>query len=431
MYALLDGNNFYVACERAFQPRLHGTPVVVLSNNDGCAISRSEEAKQWGVKMGQPYFQLRTLEERGLVALSGNFQLYGDLSRRMMRLAAQLGPQQSLYSIDECFITELQGIPHLATRARQVRAQILRGLGIPCCVGLAPTPTLAKLCNHIAKDAERKPGSYPAALAQVCDWSSLNDAQQRYLLRHTPAAAVWGIGRRLAPQLAAHGVHSAWDVAQMPLHMARQRWSTVLERTVLELRGTPCITPELAPAPPQQITHTRSFGERISTLPPLAEALSSFVSQAAARARQQGLVAGQLQVFVHTSPLHPATYWHAQLTVPLQPPTADSRTLVAAALQALQRIYRPGHALMKAGVLLLDLCPPSAVQTDWLLEPPPLQPPRLMQTLDALNQRFGPGTLQLGSSGLAPDHTAAWHLRQARRSPLYTLRYSDLPVAYA
>ena len=431
MYALLDGNNFYVSCERAFQPRLQGRPVVVLSNNDGCAISRSEEAKQLGVKMGQPYYQLRDLERQGLVALSGNFQLYGDMSRRMMALAAQLGPQQELYSIDECFISGLHGIADLADRARQVRAQIQRGLGIPCCIGLAPTQTLAKLCNHIAKDAERKPGSYPAVLAQVCDWSGLNEAQQRYLLRHTPAAAVWGIGRRLAPQLAAHGVHSAWDVAQMPLHMARQYWSCVLERTVLELRGTPCITADVAPPPPQQIAYTRSFGEKITDLPPLIEAVSDFVSHAAARARQQALVAGQLHVFIHTSPQQPASYWRAQLTVPLQPPTADTRALVGVAVQALQHIYRPGHRLMKAGVLLLDLCAPSAVQADLLAPPPDAAPGRLMQTLDHINQRYGPGTLKLGSCGLAPAHSADWHLRQALRTPLYTLRYSDLPVAHA
>lgn len=431
MYALLDGNNFYVSCERAFQPRLQGQPVVVLSNNDGCAISRSEEAKQLGVKMGQPYYQLRDLQRQGLVALSGNFQLYGDMSRRMMALAAQLGPQQELYSIDECFISGLQGVPDLAARARQVRAQIQRGLGIPCCIGLAPTQTLAKLCNHIAKDAERKPGSYPAVLAQVCDWSALNAAQQRYLLRRTPAAAVWGIGRRLAPQLAAHGLHTAWDVAQMPLHMARQYWSCVLERTVLELRGTPCITAEVAPPPPQQIAYTRSFGEKITELPPLIEAVSDFVSHAAARARQQALVAGQLHVFIHTSPQQPATYWRAQLTVPLQPPTADTRALVALAVQALQHIYRPGHRLMKAGVLLLDLCAPGAVQADLLAPPPDAAPGRLMQALDHINQRYGPGTLKLGSCGLAPAHSADWHLRQALRTPLYTLRYGDLPVAHA
>lgn len=431
MYALLDGNNFYVSCERAFQPRLQGLPVVVLSNNDGCAISRSEEAKQLGVKMGQPYYQLRDLQRQGLVALSGNFQLYGDMSRRMMALAAQLGPQQELYSIDECFISGLQGVPDLAARARQVRAQLQRGLGIPCCIGLAPTQTLAKLCNHIAKDAERKPGSYPAVLAQVCDWSALNAAQQRYLLRRTPAAAVWGIGRRLAPQLAAHGVHSAWDVTQMPLHMARQYWSCVLERTVLELRGTPCITAEVAPPPPQQIAYTRSFGEKITDLPPLIEAVSDFVSHAAARARQQARVAGQLHVFIHTSPQQPATYWRAQLTVPLQPPTADTRALVAVAVQALQHIYRPGHRLMKAGVLLLDLCAPGAVQADLLAPPPDAAPGRLMQALDHINQRYGPGTLKLGSCGLAPAHSADWHLRQALRTPLYTLRYGDLPVAHA
>lgn len=431
MYALLDGNNFYVSCERAFQPALQGQPVVVLSNNDGCAISRSEEAKQLGVAMGQPYFALRALEQQGLVALSANFQLYGDMSRRMMGLAAQLGPKQEIYSIDECFISALDGVPQLMQRARQLRADILQGLGIPCCIGLAPTKTLAKLANRIAKDAERKPGSYPQVLEQVCDWSALNVAQQRYLLRRTPAKHVWGIGQRLAPQLAAHGLHTAWDVTQMPLQMARQYWSCVLERTVLELRGTACMATEEAPAPQQQIAYTRSFGQKVSSLPPLLEAVADFASHAAANARQQGLVAGQLQVFAHTSPQQPGAYWSGQRTVPLYPPTADTRTLVAAAVQAVTQFYRPGHRLMKAGVLLLDLCAAYAVQPDLLTPAPAPQAARLMQAMDGLNQRFGPGTVRLGQSGLAPPHSAPWHLRQMRRSPLYTLSYQDLPVALA
>ncbi|MDH0365006.1 Y-family DNA polymerase, partial [Comamonas aquatica] len=243
MFALIDGNNFYVSCERAFRPSLRGLPVVVLSNNDGCAISRSDEAKAMGIKMGQPYFQFRGLElVSQLVCLSANFELYGDMSARMMAIAAGLGPLQEIYSIDECFIGDLDGIRDLTRRAFAVRERILCWTGIPSCIGLAPTKTLAKLCNHVAKDAERKPGSYPAELARVCNWTELSREQRIDLLRRTSAGDVWGIGRRIAARLAEQGILTALDVARMPATQARDEWSVLLERTVRELQGISCIS---------------------------------------------------------------------------------------------------------------------------------------------------------------------------------------------
>jgi DNA polymerase V len=202
MYALVDGNNFYVSCERVFRPSLQGRPVVVLSNNDGCAIARSNEAKALGIKMGAPWFQIRHLEEQaGLVALSANFTLYGDMSDRMMSLAAGLGPSQEIYSIDESFIS-LQGVRDCHTkRAQVVRDRILQWVGIPCGVGIAPTKTLAKLANYIAKTAERKPGSYPAELAQVCNLATLPQADLDAVLAATEVGEVWGVGRRIGEQL--------------------------------------------------------------------------------------------------------------------------------------------------------------------------------------------------------------------------------------
>lgn len=200
MFALIDGNNFYVSCERAFRPALEGIPVVVLSNNDGCAISRSDEAKALGVKMGQPFFQLRDLvEHKGLVCLSPNFELYGDMSDRMMTLAAGLGPTQEIYSIDESFIGDLDGVRDLTRRAFAIRARILKWTGIPTCVGLAPTKTLAKLCNHVAKDSERKPGSYPAELQRVCNWAELSKQQRINILGRTPAGEIWGVAGASRP----------------------------------------------------------------------------------------------------------------------------------------------------------------------------------------------------------------------------------------
>ena len=212
----MDGNNFYASCERVFQPRLIGRPVVVLSNNDGCAIARSDEAKALGIKMGAPFFKIRHLEEEaGLVALSANFALYGDMSDRMMSLAAGLGHRQEVYSIDECFV-DLAGIPgDLVQRARKIRARIHQWTGIPTCIGIGPTKTLAKLANAIAKSAERKPGSYPAHHAQICHLGAISEAERTALLAATDVAEVWGVGRQLSAQLQQVGIRTALDLARM------------------------------------------------------------------------------------------------------------------------------------------------------------------------------------------------------------------------
>ena len=249
MYALVDGNNFYVSCERVFRPDLEGRPVVVLSNNDGCAIARSNEAKALGIAMGAPWFQIKHLEdEAGLVALSANFALYGDMSDRMMSLAAGLGPIQEIYSIDESFIG-LHGVrDDLGMRAWTVRNRILKWIGIPCGVGIGPTKTLAKLANHVAKTAERKPGSYPSEFATVCNLALLPLASREALMAATEVGDVWGVGPRISKQLLDAGVLTALDLARMNPALVRERWSVVLERTVRELQGESCLPIEDVPA---------------------------------------------------------------------------------------------------------------------------------------------------------------------------------------
>lgn len=435
MFALIDGNNFYVSCERAFQPALRGRPVVVLSNNDGCAISRSDEAKAMGIKMGQPYYQFRELERTtDLVCLSANFELYGDMSARMMAIAAGLGPLQEIYSIDESFIGDLDGIPDLTRRARAIRGRIWRWTSIPTCIGLAPTKTLAKLCNHIAKDAERKPGSYPAELARVCNWAELTPAQHRELLQRTPAGDVWGIGRRLATRLAEQGIHTALDLARMPAAKARSEWSVVLERTVRELQGNSCISLEHAPALKQQIACTRSFGHAISALPPLVEAVSEFATRAAEKLRHSHQLAGALLVFAHTSPFRPGPRFNQSITIPLQRPTADTRALVTAAVDGLRKIYQPGFELAKAGVMLLDLCPASTQQqAELLFEEPGTRrnEGKLMEAMDRINARYGKATLHIGSTGHTQTDEAGWRMKQERRTPRYTTRLDEIPIARA
>jgi DNA polymerase V len=436
MYALIDGNNFYVSCERVFQPRLIGRPVVSLSNNDGCAISRSNEAKEIGVKMGQPWFEFRHLEkEAGLVALSANFALYGDMSNRMMIIAADLGPTQEIYSIDESFI-DLRGVGgDLAKRAHEVRDRILMWIGIPCGVGIGSTKTRAKLANHIAKTAERKPGSYPRELATVCHLESLSlslsPSDVDAIMAATDVGEVWGVGRQLGKQLKALGILSMLDLMRLSPAMVRSRWNVVLERTVRELQGEQCISMEEAPAPKQQIACTRSFGQPIATLPPLVQAVSDFASRAAEKLREQNSVASELLVFAHASPFRKGPQFSRQVVVKLIRPTADTRLLVKAASDGITGIYCPGFQLAKAGVMLLDIRPAAIRQGE--LDFGDADSPskaKLMETMDMLNQRFGRGTIGIARAGLSKTHRA-WTMKQERLSPHYTTRWTDLPIVKA
>jgi DNA polymerase V len=428
MLALVDGNNFYVSCERMFRPDLLGRPVVVLSNNDGCAIARSNEAKDLGIKMGAPWFKIRHMEESaGLVGLSANFELYGDMSDRMMTFAAALGHQQEVYSIDECFL-DLTGIPgDLELRSRKIRSRILRATKIPTCVGIAPTKTLAKLANHIAKNAERKPGSYPAQHAQVCHLGALRTTEFQDLLKATEVGEVWGVGRRIEAQLRQADIHTAWDLAQMNPGTARSRWSVVLEKTVRELQGTPCFTFEDQPQPKQQIACTRSFGRPVTDLVALQEAITTFACRAAEKLRKQGSHAGVLMAFIRTSPFRErdAQYSGYRMFKMLEP-TNDSTALTQGALAVLQVIYRPGFNYAKAGVMLMDLSPANRHQYSLDLGPAhDASRGRLMSAMDGLNRRFGRGTVTLATAGVASS-AKQWSMKQERRTPRYTTRWDEL-----
>ena len=432
MYALVDGNNFYVSCERVFRPSLDGRPVVVLSNNDGCAIARSNEAKALGIKMGAPWFQIRHMEEtEGLVALSANFTLYGDMSDRMMSLAAGLGPVQEVYSIDESFIS-LQGVRgDLTKRSRAIRERIDRWVGIPCGVGIGQTKTLAKLANYIAKTAERKPGSYPDELAQVCNLTTLPAQDLDDVLAATLVEEVWGVGRKIGTQLHEGGIHTVLDLIRMDPATIRRRWSVVLERTVRELQGMQCIDLDDAPAPKKEIACTRSFGQAITELPPLVEAVSEFASRAAEKLRKQGSLASQLLVFAHTSPFRPGSRFNRSIVVPLRRPTADTGKLVWAAAVGMRRMYEPGYKMANAGVMLLDLVPGSVLQGELDLEEEDQRDrTKLMVALDTLNGRYGKGTVHSASTG-GTNKGKDWGMKQERRTPNYTTKWEDVPVARA
>lgn len=333
--------------------------------------------------------------------------------------------------IDESFIG-LQGVRgDLTKRAHAIRARINQWVGIPCGVGIGQTKTLAKLANHIAKTAERKPGSYPAELAQVCNLAALPPQDLDDVLATTLVEEVWGVGRKLAAQLHEGGVHTVLDLARLDPATVRRRWSVVLERTVRELQGMQCIDLDDAPAPKKQIACTRSFGQAITELAPLVEAVSEFASRAAEKLRRQGGLASQLLVFCHTSPFRPGPRFNRSIVVPLRRPTADTGELVSAAAASMRRIYKPGYKMAKAGVMLLDLVPGGVLQGELALEEEDHRDrTRLMVALDALNQRYGKGTVHSANTG-GTNKRQAWVMKQERRTPQYTTRWEDVPVAKA
>ena len=382
--------------------------------------------------MGAPWFQIRHLEEtEGLVALSANFTLYGDMSDRMMSLAAGLGPVQEIYSIDESFIG-LQGVRgDLTKRSRAIRERIDRWVGIPCGVGIGQTKTLAKLANYIAKTAERKPGSYPDELAQVCNLTTLPAQDLDDVLAATLVEEVWGVGRKISAQLHEGGIHTVLDLARMDPATIRRRWSVVLERTVRELQGMQCIDLDDSPEPKQEIACTRSFGQAITELPPLVEAVSEFASRAAEKLRKQGSLASQLLVFAHTSPFRPGPRFNKSVVVPLRRPTADTGKLVWAAAMGMRHMYEPGYKMAKAGVMLLDLVPGNVLQGELDLEEEDQRDrTKLMVALDTLNGRYGKGTVHSASTG-GSNKGKHWGMRQERRTPQYTTKWEDVPVARA
>lgn len=445
MLALVDGNNFYVSCERVFRPALVGRPVVVLSNNDGCAIARSNEAKALGIKMGQPWFEFRHMErDANLVALSANFELYGDMSDRMMQVVGGFAPAQEIYSIDESFLdfTGIRG--DLAELGRKLRSEVLAATGIPTCVGFGPSKTLAKLANHIGKTAERKPGLYPSDLAQVCNLGAegkLGTRRVGQLFRATDVGEVWGVGPRISTQLKAAGVQTVADLIKLDLATIRKRFSVVLERTVMELRGTRCIAFDDEPAANQQIMCSRSFGTPVLQLDELVEAVTVFASRAAEKLRGQGSATGAVSVFIRTSPFRKQDRQYSQsVTVPLRRPTGDTHAIVASAVNGLRAIYRDGYRYAKAGVMLLDLQPQDLAQgeldlvggscPDGTSHDEGRDRSRLMSAIDRVNQRYGRGSLTVASAGTEAV-AKSWTMRQDRRTQRYTTSWDEMPIARA
>lgn len=426
MFALIDANNFYVEAEKQFNPGLTGKPIVILSSNDGCVVSRSNEAKAIGIKMGEPFFKIKEMEHtHGLVALSSNYPLYADMSNRLYTLAQGLGPEMEPYSVDEVFIGDLSGIRNLTRRAWTIRDRILTGIGLPCGIGLGPTKTLAKLANHISKSSERKPGSYPAQHMRVCNLLELGRTDIDRLLEATPVTDIWGIGPRIGDQLLEAEIYNALQLKNLNPAIARKCWSLQIEKTVRELRGESCIQMELAPPPKKTIICSKSFGRVVTELPELVEAVCAYATTAAEKLRKQASRAGLLQVFAHSSPFRPGPRFSRSILIPLPGPTADTTLIVAAATLGATKIFEEGYELVKAGIVLMDFYEPTYNQTELDLGTSLKDKSSLLETMDRLNSKYGRGTVQVAAMGV--QHIPrVWAMKQERRTPGYTTNFQDI-----
>jgi len=417
VFALIDANNFYVSCERVFNPSLAHVPMVVLSNNDGCVVARSNEVKALGLKMGTPWFQLRELAEKhDIRAFSSNYSLYADMSSRMMNVLAAYSPDQEVYSIDECFLG-LAGFSqyNLVTYGQRMRTQVRQWLGLPVCVGFGETKTLAKLANHCAKkDLAGQDG--------VCDLTQLSQPERSRIFAALPVNEVWGVGRRLTEQLNQRHILTVEDLRTANPEALRKAFSVVLERTVRELNGIACQNLEAVAPNKQQIMSSRSFGAYVYDLPGLGEAVAVYMARAAEKLRRQGSLAGIVQVYIRTNPFKDnAPQYHPSLTIPLPEATDDTARLIRAAHWGLKRIYKPGFAYQKAGIALLDLSPQANAQIPLFANKPDRH--ALMQVMDRINATFGRGSLRSAAEGMRQN----WRMKRDRMSPAYTTRWDELP----
>lgn len=403
MFGLCDCNNFFASCERVFRPELNGRPVVVLSNNDGCVIARSNEAKALGIRMGHPYFQIRGLEKRYNIAVfSSNFSLYGDMSRRVIRTLRQMVPAAEVYSIDEAFL-DLRGIAieRLEEQGRLINRTVRRNTGIPVSLGIAPTKTLAKIASKLCKH-------YPK-LQGTCLMHRPQDIEK--VLRSFPIGDVWGIGRKHRSMLQAAGIQTAWDFTQRPEAWIRSRMGVTGLRTWKELQGEACIDFENAPPPKQHITVSRSFAHELTEYGDIRASVAAFTSMAAGKLRRQQSLCGELTVYILTNRYREdrPQYFESETIRPVMA-TDDILELVPLAMQALQRIFRKGCGYKKAGITLSEISSRAGLQTDLFAPVDRAKHARLMDAVDTVNRTCGRNRIVVAAQGFAPLKTTRKHL---------------------
>jgi len=414
MIALCDVNNFYVSCERVFNPDLWHRPVIVLSNNDGCAVARSDEVKNMGIKMGAPIHQIaEVVSHENIAVLSSNYALYGDMSNRAVAITEQYSDDIEVYSIDESFIN-YKNFQHLdlLKHNQQLAQQIWQWLGLPVCVGIAPSKTLAKVANHFAKKLK------VAGRVLLLD----NAYQQTEALKHLPVNDIWGIGRALSAKLNAMGILSAQQLRDSDIKSMRRRFGVVMERTITELRGQSCLAFDADSAKKKQIICTRSFGEKSKEFQLLSQALAYHTTRACVQLREQNSVAGCITVGIRTNPFSKRDRQYAQsITIKLPSPTDDTCHFLRATEQALKKIFKAGFYYKKVGIILNGICDRNCVQTDMFVQESQGDY-RLMNVLDSINSRYGKGAMRFASEG----YDKQWVMNSNKKTPAYTTRWDSV-----
>ncbi|MGO4677113.1 Y-family DNA polymerase [Bosea sp. 2YAB26] len=418
-FALIDGNSFYCSCERVFDPKLRRRPVIVLSNNDGCAVARTAEAKALGIKMGAPMFQIRELCKReGVVVFSSNYSLYGDMSRRMNTIYERFSPDIEIYSIDESFLDLTPVAPeHREELGRDLRSTVSKWTGVPTCVGIGPTKTIAKLANKIAKTTPQ--------LGGVCDLT--NDEALRDWLPLMALEDIWGIGRASQTKLGAFGCKTAADVAALDPKLARQTLTVVGERIIQELRGQPCINLESVAPTRKGCAVTRSFSGRVESLEVMQEAIAAHATRLGEKLRHHGLATDHVTVFFHTSPFDNGPSRSVSTTVDFPEASNDTLVLVRAAKWGARQIWKPGYRYAKAGLMTVDLVALEMSPRALIGALDREKSGRLMEALDACNKKLGRGAVFPAAAGIARQQKA-WVTKFDMRSPRYTTRLEEVPV---
>jgi DNA polymerase V len=411
MVALFDANSFYCSCERVFNPSLRGKPIVVLSNNDGCVVARTSEAKALGIEMGVPYFQSRELLEKNHVhVFSSNYALYGDMSRRVMKVIASFAPAIEIYSIDECFLG-VDGVTDLEGFGRRVQREVLSATGIPCGVGIGATKTLAKVANKAAK----KSGGLLLLKDPVP------------YLRGLSCHEIWGIAVRMAERLKSLGIKTALDLARADRRVIRAKFGVVMERIVLELNGISCLQLEEVSAVKKNICCSRSFGHVVEKFDELAEAVASFASRGGEKLRREKLAAQSVHVFILTNVHRPdRPQYNGEGSREFLTATSFTPVLVAETDRILRQIYRRGFKYVKAGILLTDLVEEDRNVQLHLFKPVAREKEKsLMKAVDRLNTRYGRNVIRAGTLGIG----ARWDMQRQRKSPSFTTNFADVPLA--
>jgi DNA polymerase V len=423
LFALVDVNNFYVSCERVFSPKLETVPMVVLSNNDGCAVARSAEVKALGVKMGTPWFKMQDLaKQHGITAYSSNYTLYGDMSSRVVEVLKTFTPHLEVYSIDESFLAienALKHYPSMMHLGQAIKQAVKDTTGLPVCVGIGASKTLAKLANHFAKKQPQ--------FAGVCDVDAMPKVELYQWMTETEVGEIWGVGKQIAKKLKLLQINTVFDLLQASPQAMRQQFGVVMERICYELRGVSCLQlEEVAPAK-QQIVSSRSFGKPVTTIEELTESIATHVARGAEKLRSQHSVTGALTIFIQTNPFKPhEPQYHQSISVPLADPSDSTLILTTAAIVGLKQIYQSGFKYKKAGVMFNLLADKPTVQQSLFDDVAAKgKSADLMKALDAINDRFGNAVIRTAASGTTQD----WRMRVGNKSPNYTTRWDELPIA--